>query len=109
MNNVVSRYAMIVQGFSTFVFMQFFSAAVQDLLQCYFLAVECYYSVLLSLYPKVLITCVMCPRDLVVYILARLILTPGATYKDALWLEMFLFIYKSDLPKKKFFFFATTG
>ena len=59
MNNVVSRYAMIVQGFSTFVFMQFFSAAVQDLLQCYFLAVECYYSVLLSLYPKVLITCII--------------------------------------------------
>ena len=34
-------------------------------------------------------------------LLARLILTLGARYKDALWLKMFLFIYKSDLPKKK--------
>ena len=41
--------------------------------------------------------------------LARLILTLGARYKDALWLKMFLFIYKSDLPKKKYFFLATTG
>ena len=35
---------------------------------------------------------------------ARLILTLGARYKDALWLKMFLFIYKNDLPKKKIFF-----
>ena len=42
-------------------------------------------------------------------IIARLILTLGARYKDALWLKMFLFIYKNDLPKKNFFFFATTG
>ena len=34
-------------------------------------------------------------------VLAHFILTLGARYKDALWLKMFLFIYKSDLPKKK--------
>ena len=37
--------------------------------------------------------------------LARLILTLGARYKDALWLKMSLFIYKNDLQKKKNFFF----
>ena len=57
--------------------------------------------------------CVQClcamPMCNVYVQLARLILTLGARYKDALWLKKFLFIYKNDLPKKKFFFFATTG
>ena len=41
--------------------------------------------------------------------LARLILTSYSKIKDALFFKMFIYMYKKDFPKKKYFFFALTG